>query len=119
MNRRKSGRAADPLWADLTVVPATSHATPQVKQDATIAHAAGGGPLPLNSCSSTRSVGSRMKTSHMMSGSCWLPLMKPITRRPVTSSITATKRAHQLLELHPLLDHRAAAPALKECLLDA
>ena len=41
------------------------------------------------SSSSTRSVGARMKTSHIMSGSCWLPLMKPITWRPVASSITA------------------------------
>ena len=27
--------------------------------------------------------------------------------------------AHQLLELHPLLDHRVAAPALQQCLFDA
>jgi hypothetical protein len=44
------------------------------------------------SCSSTRSVGARMNTSHIMSGCCWLPLMKPITRRPVERSITASKR---------------------------
>jgi hypothetical protein len=33
------------------------------------------------------------KTSDMMSGSCWLPLMKPITRRPVARSTTAAKRS--------------------------
>ena len=42
--------------------------------------------------SSMRSVGARMNTSHMMSGSCWLPLMKPITLLPVAFSITAVNR---------------------------
>jgi hypothetical protein len=44
------------------------------------------------SCSSMRSVGARMNTSHIMSGCCWLPLMKPITCRPVARSMTASKR---------------------------
>ncbi len=43
--------------------------------------------------SSSRSVGARMKTSHMMSGPCWLPLMNPITSRPVAASITASNRS--------------------------
>ena len=78
------------------------------------------GCWPGSSCSSTRSVGARMNTSHIMSGSCWLPLMKPITRRPVACSITASKRSRiTLLELHPLLDHGCAAAALEQRLLHA
>jgi hypothetical protein len=39
------------------------------------------------------SAGARMNTSHIISGCCWLPLMKPITRRPVARPITASKRS--------------------------
>jgi hypothetical protein len=46
-----------------------------------------------NSCSSMRSLGPRMNTSHIMSGCCWFPLMKPMTGRPVAASITSVKRA--------------------------
>jgi hypothetical protein len=56
----------------------------------------------------------------MMSGSCWLPLMKPITRRPVACSMDRRESlAHEVLELHSLLDHRRAAATLQEGLLDA
>ena len=55
--------------------------------------ATGGGLAAGISSMSTRSVGARMNTSHIMSGCCWLPLMKPITRRPVACSITASKRS--------------------------
>jgi hypothetical protein len=50
------------------------------------------GPEAQISCSSTRSVGARMNTSHIRSGSCWLPLMKPITSLPVASSMTLANR---------------------------
>ena len=61
-----------------------------------------------------------MKTSHIMSGSCWLPLMKPITGRPVASFDHRVEAlAHDLLELHALLDHRGAAPSVQQRLLDA
>lgn len=46
-----------------------------------------------NSYPSMRSVGARTNTSHMMSGSCWLPLINPITFLPVASSITAVNRS--------------------------
>jgi PEP-utilising enzyme, PEP-binding domain len=56
--------------------------------------AVGGADSPTDiSSASTRSVGARMNTSHIMSGCCWLPLMKPITRRPVACSITASNRS--------------------------
>ena len=58
-----------------------------------VRHQAAGGLVAGISCVSTRSVGARMNTSHIMSGCCWLPLMKPITRRPVACSITASKRS--------------------------
>ena len=57
-----------------------------------VGHPAGERRRSRCSSSSTRSVGARMKTSHIMSGCCWLPLMKPITWRPVALSITASKR---------------------------
>ena len=55
----------------------------------------------------------------MMSGSYWLPLMNPITRRPVASRITPSKRARKVLELHALLDHRLPAATVEERLLPA
>ena len=39
------------------------------------------------------SLGARMKTSQIMSGSCWLPDMNPTTLRPVASSTTRSKRS--------------------------
>jgi hypothetical protein len=58
-----------------------------------------------------------MNTSHIRSGCCWFPLMKPITLRPLAPSITSAD-AHDLLELHALLDHRPAAPSLQQGLLN-
>ena len=55
-----------------------------------------------------------------MSGSCWLPLMKPITRAAggvLDDRLEAV--AHDLLERHPLLDDRVAAAAVEQRLLDA
>ena len=61
-----------------------------------------------------------MNTSHIMSGCCWLPLMKPITGRPVASSMTPVEAiAHDLLELHPLLDHCGTTPTVEQRLLHA
>ena len=46
--------------------------------------------------------------------------MKPITRRPVACSMTAVEAvAHDLLELHALLDDGVAAAAVEQRLLDA
>ncbi len=55
--------------------------------------AGAGGLVAGISSPSTRSVGSTTNTTHIMSGCCWLPLMKPITRRPVACSITESKRS--------------------------
>jgi hypothetical protein len=51
-----------------------------------------------------------------MSGCCWLPLINPITGRPVDHRLKAL--AHQILKLHPLVDDRRAAAALQQRLLD-
>ena len=45
-----------------------------------------------------------MKTSHMMSGSCGLPVMKPVTRRPVAASMTALKRSQKRARAHAIPD---------------
>jgi hypothetical protein len=83
--------------------------------------AVGGADSPTDiSSASTRSVGARMNTSHIMSGCCWLPLMKPITR-PAGCLLDHSIKTitHDVLELHPLTDDRCAAAAVKQRLLDA
>ena len=58
-----------------------------------------------------------MKTSHIMSGSCWLPLMNPITRPSRRGFDHGFEPpAHDLLELHPLVDDRRAPAAVQQCL---
>jgi hypothetical protein len=83
------------LWADLTVnalrhqVYSTHQADKNTDSgaDTPVRRVAGsrqpGGevrPFPAISGASTRSVGVRMKTSHVMSGCCGLPLIKPNPR---------------------------------------
>jgi hypothetical protein len=58
-----------------------------------------------------------MNTSHIRSGCCWFPLMKPMTGRVFDHVGEAI--AHDLLKLHALLDDRVAAPAVEQGLLDA
>ena len=60
-----------------------------------------------------------MNTSHIRSGCCWLPLMKPITA-PAGRLFDhlGEALAHDLLKLHALLDDRGATPALEQGLLD-
>ena len=107
-------RAADPRWTNPAMVPLGEENTARVNLERTPYAGAAG-----SSWSSRRSVGARMKISHMMSGSCWLPLMKPITRRPVASSHDGPEAvAHHLLELQSLLDHRVTAPTVPERSLD-
>ena len=70
---------------------------------------AGTSPTERASSSSTRLVGLSTNTSQIMSGSCWLPLMNPITCSagcPLDYRLEAL--AHHLLERHPLLDHSPA-----------
>ena len=101
-------------------VPTSTRPTPHVKRTNATAQPPNDRPRSGISWSSTRSVGARMNTSHMMSGCCWLPLMKPITRRPVaTLDHRLEALAHHLLKLHPLLDHRPTSAALQQRLLHA
>jgi hypothetical protein len=94
---RKSDHVAHPQGADRTVMPSCIHFTPWtvIRKRPSASCSPPGSciqavrPDPRDasgiSSSSTRSVGPRMNTSHIMSGCCWLPLMKPITWRPVAS----------------------------------
>jgi hypothetical protein len=59
-----------------------------------------------------------MKTSHIMSGCCWLPLMKPITGRPEQRLLDAREAAAQHAddEVIRVIRLRARWPAAVELL---
>jgi hypothetical protein len=101
-NRRRSGAGRDsepPTYVARACRAGKNLTQESTPADATVVengHAQGSARVAIadgSSWSAMRSVGLRTKTSQIMSGLCWLPLIKPITGRPVACSITAWKRS--------------------------